>query len=159
VRRYRFIFAMPAMTSAITRATPDDLMRLLEVWETAVRATHDFLARGEIGRLRPLVLQALALSPDVFCLRDEAGDAYAFLGMDGDEIAMLFVHAGHRGQGAGRLLVRHAIDALGARRVDVNEQNAQGVGFYRAMGFVPVGRSPVDGQGSPYPLLHMALPD
>lgn len=32
-------------------------------------------------------------------------------------------------QGAGRLLLRYAVDALGARSVDVNEQNEQAVGF------------------------------
>jgi putative acetyltransferase len=41
--------------------------------------------------------------------------------------------------------------------VDVNEQNPQGVGFYRHMGFEQVGRSELDGQGNPFPLLHMRL--
>lgn len=50
----------------------------------------------------------------------------------------------------------HAIAALGARRVDVNEQNEQALGFYRRLGFAQVGRSPLDGEGRPYPLLHLA---
>jgi putative acetyltransferase len=41
--------------------------------------------------------------------------------------------------------------------VDVNEQNEQALGFYRHLGFEVVGRSPLDGQGKPYPLLHMTL--
>jgi putative acetyltransferase len=38
---------------------------------------------------------------------------------------------------------------------DVNEQNAQAVGFYVRMGFVETGRSPLDSQGRPYPLIHL----
>ena len=41
--------------------------------------------------------------------------------------------------------------------MDVNEQNPQGVAFYRHMGFEQVGRSALDGQVNPFPLLHMKL--
>jgi putative acetyltransferase len=49
------------------------------------------------------------------------------------------------------------VTALGATRLDVNEQNDQAVGFYRRMGFAAVGRSERDYTGKPYPLLHMRL--
>ncbi|PLX92501.1 MAG: GNAT family N-acetyltransferase, partial [Desulfuromonas sp.] len=62
-----------------------------------------------------------------------------------------------RGKGIGALLVAYAINAQGATNVDVNEQNGQALGFYQHLGFSVTGRSPVDGQGKPYPLLHMAL--
>ena len=39
---------------------------------------------------------------------------------------------------------------------DVNEQNERAVGFYERMGFVRTGHSPRDGQGRPYPLIHLA---
>ena len=39
--------------------------------------------------------------------------------------------------------------------VDVNEQNDDAVGFYASLGFSVVGRSPTDGGGRPFPLLHM----
>jgi putative acetyltransferase len=42
--------------------------------------------------------------------------------------------------------------------VNVNEQNAQAVGFYSRSGFVVVGRSELDDAGRPYPLLHMSKP-
>ncbi|TMD66902.1 MAG: GNAT family N-acetyltransferase [Chloroflexi bacterium] len=45
----------------------------------------------------------------------------------------------------------------GATTVDVNEQNDQALGFYLRMGFVVVGRSELDSNGKPYPLLHMRL--
>lgn len=46
---------------------------------------------------------------------------------------------------------------MGAGLVDVNEQNPDAVGFYRRMGFEIVGRLPLDGQGRPFPVLHMRL--
>ncbi|MNN83835.1 putative N-acetyltransferase YjaB [compost metagenome] len=50
-----------------------------------------------------------------------------------------------------------AIDELHAEQLDVNEQNAQALGFYLHQGFEVVGRSETDGMGQPYPLLHMRL--
>jgi putative acetyltransferase len=55
------------------------------------------------------------------------------------------------------MLLQYAIAEFGVNEVDVNEQNPQGVAFYRYMGFEPVGRSELDGQGNPFPLLHMRL--
>lgn len=138
-------------------AVPGDRERLFEVWESAVRATHGFLAEPDIDELKPQVRQALAEFAPIHVLRDEDGRAFAFLGVAGPMIEMLFVHAAYRGHGGGRILVRHAIDVLGATRVDVNEQNEQGIGFYEHMGFRRTGRSPLDAAGRPFPILHMAL--
>ena len=57
----------------------------------------------------------------------------------------------------GALLAAHAIKTQGASKVDVNEQNEQALGFYKHIGYSVTGRSPLDGQGKPYPLLHMTL--
>ena len=57
----------------------------------------------------------------------------------------------------GALLAAPAIKTQGASKVDVNEQNEQALGFYKHIGFSVTGRSPLDGQGKPYPLLHMTL--
>ena len=71
---------------------------------------------------------------------------------------MLFVHPEKRGRGIGKTLVRYAVGKLGCGRVDVNEQNGQAVGFYEKLGFRKTGRSPVDAEGRPYPILHLGLP-
>jgi putative acetyltransferase len=49
------------------------------------------------------------------------------------------------------------VRSLDATRVDVNEQNEQAVGFYQRMRFGVEGRSELDSQGKPFPLLHMRL--
>jgi putative acetyltransferase len=69
----------------------------------------------------------------------------------------LFIDPAWRGKGVGRALVRHALTLHDSLTTDVNEQNIQAVGFYERLGFVPTGRSAIDGQGRPYPLIHLSL--
>lgn len=70
---------------------------------------------------------------------------------------MLFILNEARGKGVGKVLLRYAIDQLGATKVDVNEKNLLTVGFYEQMGFKLTSRSPVDDMGKPFPILRMAL--
>ena len=128
---------------------------LLAVWESSVRATHLFLREGDVEHLRPFVKQGLQEVPLLF-YAEEKGAPCAFLGMDGDSIEMLFVAAEARGRGIGSALMRQAL-ALGASRVDVNEQNPQALGFYRRFGFEVKSREAVDSLGLPYPILHCTL--
>lgn len=130
---------------------------IVEVWEASVRATHHFVREVDIELFRPLVLDALPHVEHLHCVRADTGEAVGFIGVANDTVEMLFVHPAWRGKGAGRRLLAHAIDALGATRLDVNEQNETALGFYLHMGFEVVGRSEVDGMGKPYPLLHMRL--
>ena len=142
----------------IEQAKTRDHSTLISLWEASVRATHHFLPEAEIDALKPLILEHYFAAVDLVCARDETGIA-GFCGVHDGNIEMLFLAPEARGRGIGRLLVAHAISRQGATRVDVNEQNAQALGFYQRMGFVVTGRSPLDGQGKPYPLLHMVLAD
>ena len=82
-----------------------------------------------------------------------------FMGLAGHDIAALFLEPAHRRQGGGRLLVAHAQRLRDSHlTVDVNEQNPAARGFYEALGFVVVDRSPVDDDGRPFPILHMRRP-
>lgn len=139
----------------IESAFPSQFDRLVAIWESSVRATHHFLQESDIAALRPLLLNAYLPNLNVVIARDENGVIHGFLGVDENRIEMLFVDDASRGKGVGSLLLRHAIEQFGANEVDVNEQNPQGVGFYRYMGFEQVGRTERDGQGNPFPLLHM----
>lgn len=141
----------------ISPATPADAPRLFQVWEAAVRATHDFLSDEAIATLMPLVRDLLATFSPLYCLRDSDGAPYAFIGVAGGNIEMLFVHPDRRGGGAGRTLTAFATGTLGATKVDVNEQNGQAAGFYARLGFRQVGRSARDPFGNPYPILHLEL--
>ena len=139
------------------RAKEAEHAALVMLWERSVRATHHFLAETDIVHLRPLVAEYFADSAtDVWVLTDEKDVPIGFLGLAGDSIAALFMDPTHQGQGGGRRLVSHAQELRGgALTVDVNEQNVRACGFYEALGFAVVGRSPVDAMGRPFPLLHM----
>ncbi|QSR47930.1 acetyltransferase [Aeromonas veronii] len=135
-----------------------DYPALIDLWEASVRATHHFLPETEILALKPLILEHYFDAVTLHCARTEEGRIAGFCGLCDRKIEMLFVAPAVRGSGVGRRLVEHAIGQCGATQVDVNEQNEQAVGFYQKMRFAVRGRSPLDGQGKPYPLLHMALP-
>lgn len=140
----------------ISPVAPEDYPRVVEVWEASVRATHHFVAESDIEIFRPLVFDGLPHT-DLACVRDGNGMVVGFIGIVEGKIEMLFIHPEYRTQGIGRTLIRYAIQERGATAVDVNEQNDQALGFYLRMGFVVVGRSELDSNGKPYPLLHMRL--
>lgn len=142
---------------SITIATNDDLPRLFDIWEASVQATHDFLHPDDFLLLVPIVERTLREFTPLHCVRDEAGQPCAFMGVSEGMIEMLFVDPQHRGQGAGRALVEFAIAQLKATQVDVNEQNRQALGFYERLGFAVAGRSEQDPLGKPYPILHLEL--
>lgn len=77
-----------------------------------------------------------------------------FLGVQESHIAMLFIDQPYLRMGLGEMLIRHALD-LGVNSVDVNEQNPSALAFYTKMGFTQYDRSPLDGQGNPFPILHL----
>ncbi|WP_165066078.1 GNAT family N-acetyltransferase [Paludisphaera rhizosphaerae] len=135
-----------------------DYLRLVEIWEASVRATHDFLTEADLQVMKPLILNGYLDAVDLAGVCDDSGELVGFLGTHENRIEMLFVAPEMRGKGFGRMLIEHAVDRLGCDEVDVNEQNPQAVGFYLKLGFRQVGRSARDGQGNPFPLLHLKLP-
>lgn len=146
----------PHAVRPIDRSQTD---QLIEVWEAAVRATHDFLTDGDIAALRPLVQDGVFALTHVRGAHDDEQRLVAFLGVEGTKLEALFVHPDWHGRGLGRQLVRHAVDELGIETVDVNEQNTRAVAFYLHLGFQVEGRSEVDSLGKPFPLLHLRLVD
>ncbi|GGI19396.1 hypothetical protein GCM10008066_18870 [Oxalicibacterium faecigallinarum] len=79
----------------------------------------------------------------------------AFMFIDNGHMEALFVDPACRGKGIGAALVRHGLARHPAMTTDVNEQNPQALGFYEKMGFKRTGRSALDGQGRPYPIIHL----
>ncbi len=142
--------------SCITAASSGDHARLLSIWESAVRATHDFLADEDFAYYQSRMMDYFG-QVDLYVCNDERAEAVGFMGVSGDMLEMLFVDAAHRGSGIGKRLLNHAVTKLGVCRVDVNEQNSQAVGFYERMGFKVTGRSSHDNEGMPYPILHLQL--
>ena len=141
---------------SIRRAQPTDREHLLALWERSVRATHHFLTENDITGLRPLVAEELSSDAIDWWVAESDDVVIGFLGFANDTIEALFIGPDQHGRGAGTALVEHAQQlAASTLKVDVNEQNDAAVKFYETRGFVVVGRSPTDGGGRPFPLLHM----
>ncbi len=128
---------------------------LVIVWKKSVEATHHFLTEQDIVDLRPLVEAGVKEIADLILAKDKLGRVIGFMGIEHHKIEMLFVCPQYFGQGIGSKLVTYATDAYKIEYVDVNEQNQQACGFYQHMGFVICGRSELDDQGKPFPILHL----
>lgn len=141
----------------IDNASKVDYPTLIDIWEKSVRATHDFLPDENIRTLKPLILAHYFDAVDLRVAKNNNGDIVGFIGVADGNIEMLFISPEVRNSGIGTLLLKNAVSFQSATKVDVNEQNPDATGFYQHMGFKIVGRSPLDGQGNPFPLLHMEL--
>lgn len=130
--------------------------QLVAIWRSAVLATHDFLASEDFTRIESMLASAYFPMVDLI-VAEVAGEAVGFAGVASGNLEMLFVHDSFRGKGIGSALLGEAIDSHGVTRVDVNEQNLGAHRFYLTQGFRQVGRSELDGEGKPYPILHMQL--
>lgn len=134
-----------------------DYEALTEVWLAAVRATHDFLSADDIEFYRRRLPEVYMPGVEVYAVRNDQGRWCGFIGLGGEMVEMLFVHPSEAGRGYGSELLRFAIGEKGCRRVDVNEQNPRALEFYRKHGFEIIGRDATDGEGKPYPILHLEL--
>jgi putative acetyltransferase len=144
-----------SLRESIDRVSSEDYTQMIDVWERSVRATHHFLAEGDIADIKPRVQGELEGLADVFCIRDEAGRVAGFIGFDHGKIEALFVDPSWQRAGIGRKLCDYAMKVGDATLVDVNEANRQAIDFYLHIGFFVESRSAVDSAGRPFPLLHL----
>ena len=172
----------PAAGAALRlrRAVTADHAALADLWKRSVVATHHFLTPQAVDELYAAILQEYlpgveelwlaeyelyspnALGPEALgpnILDPDTPRPVGFMGCNWPQIEMLFVEPDCFGLGIGKMFLDHARQRAmvedATLTLDVNEQNPAALAFYEHMGFVVTGRSPVDGQGRPYPLLHM----
>lgn len=141
----------------IRQATNADHPQLLNIWLRSVRATHHFLKESDIEELLPQLRDIYLPAVELWVAVDAEDCPLGFVGLNENHVEMLFIEPGLRGKGIGRTLLDHARRSRSQMSVDVNEQNPDAVGFYLHYGFIQTGRSPLDGEGRPFPLLHLSL--
>ena len=144
------------MSYPIRIAVTDDYPKLVEIWESAVKATHDFLSESDFQYFKKAIPEQYFPLLEVYII-SENNDPKGFGAVSDDILEMLFVHNDSRGKGLGKKLYQYLHDKTGCTKVDVNEQNLEAIGFYKKMGFKKTGRSEKDGSGKDYPLIHMSL--
>lgn len=141
----------------IDTTTKAEYLELIEIWESSVRATHDFLSYENISSLKPLILEHYFDAVDLRIAKNNSNKITGFIGVADCNVEMLFISPDYLNQGIGSLLLKNAIENQSANEVDVNEQNPDAIGFYKHLGFSVIAHSPLDGQGNPFPLIHMEL--
>jgi putative acetyltransferase len=138
----------------IRTSRPEDVERAVEIWRAAVDATHDFLTPEDRSAIDDEV-QAFLPQLSLWLALDADGRAVGFMSLEDGDMGALFIDPIWRGKGVGRALVTYAVALHPFLTTTVNEQNAQALGFYAQMGFRPTGRSAVDDEGRPYPIVRL----
>jgi putative acetyltransferase len=142
---------------AIRRSHPGDVARVIDIWRGAVAATHDFLREADRAEIDSSACAYLATA-ELWVLVDAADRPMAFSAVTGSNMDALFVAAEAHGKGMGRRLVQHArsLSPTSTLTTQVNEGNAQALGFYLKQGFKPTRRDECDDDGRPYPIIQLA---
>ncbi|WP_424466283.1 GNAT family N-acetyltransferase [Pseudoclavibacter helvolus] len=141
---------------SIRPATVPDLPALLDIWRRSVEATHTFLSPADVDAIADDVVRYLPQMSDLR-VAELGGRLVGFVALEDGVLEMLFVDADAQGGGVGSALLDSVLAGRRVTRVDVNEQNPIGRSFYARRGFVEIGRSEVDGEGRPFPVLHLQL--
>lgn len=131
--------------------------KLLEVWESSVRATHNFLSNEEILEIKKYVPEALSGISHLIIKTNEDENPIAFMGIENNKLEMLFIAPEYRGKGIGKKMLLYGIENYGVNNLAVNEDNPLAKGFYEHMGFKVYERHELDDQSKPYPVLYMRL--
>lgn len=146
---------MSTISAHIRPGVAAEFPTLADLWRRSVAATHTFLPEAVMDELYPEVRDIYLPAVELW-VAERNGVPLAFMGLSHNDITrveMLFVDPDARGSGLGSALLGHARKLHGRLAVDVNEQNESARGFYLSQGFTVTGRSELDGQGRPYPLL------
>lgn len=130
---------------------------LTELWEQSVLATHAFLSKSEIEKIKSYVPNAIRSVECLIIVRAKSEQIVGFIGYQSRRIEMLFIAPDMRSHGLGKALLNYAIKNGNVNEVTVNEQNPQAKGFYEHLGFKVYKRTDNDEEGNPYPLLYMRL--
>lgn len=146
----------PAPCGDIIRpARPGDWPELAALWRRSVEATHDFLDPADLEAIAAAMLPVYLPAMRQCRLLERDGRVAGFWAGDRLRVEMLFVDPAFFGQGVGRALLLDACAGKPRVELDVNERNPRARAFYARQGFRVCGRSPVDNDGRPYPLLHL----
>ena len=85
------------------------IKRLLEVWESSVKATHLFLSIEEIENIKKYIPQALKEIPYLIIVENN-NIPIAFMGIAEQKLEMLFITDNERGKGIGKELLNYGIE-------------------------------------------------
>ena len=89
----------------IRASRADEAERLFEIWHSAVRATHDFVATEDLESIAGIVREEYFPCHDFWVVADGDDRAIGFMGMTGAKVDSLFIDPAHCRQGFGTALM------------------------------------------------------
>lgn len=131
------------------------IKRLVDIWESSVLKTHNFLSKDDFYKIKEYVPKYLKIVEHLIVAKEDS--IVGFIGINNKKIEMLFIDADFIGKKIGEYLTNYVISNYNANEVTVNEDNIKAVGFYEHLGFRTYNRTDFDEEGNPYPLLYMKL--
>lgn len=140
----------------VDKLNADHYPEILSVWESSVRASHDFLDEADILIYKSIIGDTYLGQLQLFGVHQDHR-LLGFIGVSETSIGLLFVLPDTHGMGIGLSLVNYVYQHLHITEVDVNEQNTKAYDFYRHLGFEVTERSATDAIGKPFPVLSMKL--
>lgn len=132
-----------------------DLEQLHKIWYASVKATHDFLTPQQLEEISIQVKRDYLPNVSLLVIVNQNNEPLGFMGMTDSKIDSLFIDPRHFGKKLGQTLISHAKQMHQHLQVDVNEDNPGARIFYKKVGFTQKGRSPLDDNGRPLPILHL----
>ncbi len=138
----------------IEKADFNDYGQIMEVWESSVKATHDFLKQEDFEFYKKVIPTNYLPNLEIYVLRS-AEKIVGFIGISEKNIDMLFISGEQRRKGYGKILLEYAIEHFDAKAVEVNEQNTPAIKFYGKFGFKIISRSEKDAENKDYPVLRL----
>ncbi|WP_246172240.1 MULTISPECIES: GNAT family N-acetyltransferase [Sphingobacterium] len=146
---------MAEIRGVIERYESQDYRILVDIWESAVKATHHFLKEEDFLFFKDAIPNEYLPHLEVYVFKEES--ILGFMAVNEHHLEMLFVDDAFRGRGIGKQLLNYAVEELGVKSVDVNEQNEQAVVFYQRHGFKVSSRTEQDSLGKDYPVLLLVI--
>ena len=144
------------MNLKIEKGNPSDYSEIMVIWESSVKATHNFLNNDDFVFYKNLIPIEYLQKVDLYILLSNK-KTVGFIGIHEENLEMLFIAGDQRNKGYGKILLNYAVKKLNIKKVDVNEQNIQAIGFYKKFGFKIIGYSEKDSMNKNYPILHLSL--
>lgn len=135
------------------QATSHDYDGILKLWEQSVLATHDFLKQEDLQAIKKEIPSYFPHLNVQLWYIDTA--FIGFSAIQHQHVEMLFLNPLEIGKGYGKQIIQQLIQNFDVQSVDVNKDNEYAKIFYVKNGFSIIGESPIDGQGRPYPILHL----
>lgn len=63
----------------IDNVLPDNYSEMLRVWESSVRATHDFLTEADIESFKPMIMEHAFPAVSLKCVKNNSGSILGIL--------------------------------------------------------------------------------